>query len=236
MNSTLLITGFVMGFFGSLHCIGMCGPIALGLSGVSGNKTERIFHILLYNGGRSISYGFMGLILGLFGNQLAMAGYQQLLSIIAGLLILMVFVFGYYFRTQIPLLKAWNTQIQHVLGNALNKSRTHWFHIEVGLLNAWLPCGLVYLALAASFATANAWHGSLFMMLFGLGTIPAMAGLMLAGNYISVTWRTRLNALIPYFIIGTACLLILRGLNLGIPFISPEIDTATNCVKHCCHK
>jgi sulfite exporter TauE/SafE len=228
--------GFTMGVLGSLHCIGMCGPLALGLAGGMGSRQGRITNILLYNFGRSLSYASMGIILGLIGSRFALAGYQQILSIAAGLFIIFIFIINHYFKSNSGILKSWNAKIQELLTGIINKPRTPFYHLEVGIINAWLPCGLVYLALATALATANAWHGAIFMLLFGLGTTPLMAALMFAGNYLSVSLRSKLNRMIPVFILVSASLLILRGMNLGIPYVSPSVDVKTNCVRSCCHR
>lgn len=232
----IALAGFTMGILGSLHCIGMCGPIALGLSGSFDNKTERFKNIILYNAGRSVSYATMGLVLGLIGNRFALAGYQQLLSISAGVIIMLIFIINYFFKNKINLLKAWNIKIQKLLGELLSRPKTNWYHLEVGILNAWLPCGLVYLALATALASADAWHGALFMLSFGIGTTPLMASLMFAGNYFSIAMRSKITKMIPVFILVSASLLILRGMNLGIPYVSPAVDAAHNRVSKCCHR
>lgn len=234
--TAIALAGFSMGILGSLHCIGMCGPIALGLAGSFESKADRFRNIFLYNGGRSISYALMGIILGLIGNRFALAGYQQVLSITAGLLIIFFFLFNYFYKNKFQFLKSWNSKIQMLLGETLSKPKTMWYQLEVGLINAWLPCGLVYLALATALATANAWYGALFMLAFGFGTTPLMASLMFAGNYFTISMRSKLKSLIPVFILVSASLLILRGMNLGIPYVSPSIDVENNCVKKCCHR
>jgi sulfite exporter TauE/SafE len=234
--TAIALAGFSMGILGSLHCIGMCGPIALGLAGSFDNKADRFRNILLYNGGRSISYALMGIILGLIGNRFALAGYQQVLSITAGLIIIFIFLFHSIFKNKFRFLNSWNSKIQMMLGETLSKPKTMWYQLEVGIINAWLPCGLVYLALATALASANAWYGALFMLCFGFGTTPLMASLMFTGNYISVSMRSKLRNLIPVFILVSASLLILRGMNLGIPYVSPSIDVENNCVKKCCHR
>lgn len=230
------LAGFTMGIVGSLHCVGMCGPIALGLAGSFERKSERLRNIVLYNTGRALSYSSMGIVLGLIGNRFALAGFQQTLSIVAGSLIIIMFLMHYSFKKNTILFKAWNLRIQKRLGELLSRPKTIWYHLEVGIINAWLPCGLVYLALATALASANAWYGAIFMFLFGLGTTPLMASLMLAGNYFSISLRTKITRLIPVFILASASLLILRGMNLGIPYVSPSVDVVHNCVSKCCHR
>ena len=87
-----LVAGFLMGLMGSLHCIGMCGPLALGVVGLQTNPKKKLRTALEYNFGRAVSYTAMGAILGLIGNQVSMAGFQQYLSIGCGLFILLLFL------------------------------------------------------------------------------------------------------------------------------------------------
>lgn len=237
MNITaIIITGFTMGILGSLHCAGMCGPIALTLSNRFEGQTSRFSNIFLYNSGRSMSYALMGLLLGFIGNRFALAGYQQILSIAAGVLIIAILSAKTFLRSSFHFFSSWNDKIKQLLSKTLNSPGSALYQLEVGAINAWLPCGLVYLALASALATANTWSGALFMLCFGFGTTPMMAGIMLAGNYLSFSFRQKLLRLVPLFVFATACLLILRGMNLGIPYISPSVDVVNQYVRSCCHK
>lgn len=232
----ICIAGCTLGILGSLHCIGMCGPIALSISGNFETNYYRIRNIILYNGGRALSYSFMGFLLGLIGNRFALSGYQQILSISAGLFIIGIFIFKYLINSNLNIIKPFNVKIQNILASLMAKPKDHWFYLQVGIVNAWLPCGLVYLALASALTTAHPLGGGLFMLFFGLGTLPLMASLMFVGNYFSQSLRLKLTKAIPFFILFTAILLILRGMNLGIPYISPSIDLINNQVSKCCHR
>lgn len=229
-----LVAGFLMGFMGSLHCIGMCGPLALGVIGLQTNPKKKLQTALEYNFGRAVSYTIMGAILGMVGNQVSMAGFQQYLSIVCGVFILLLFLLPYISKNKIGVLQSWNQKIQSLLNAQFTKKQSPFFHFELGLINAWLPCGLVYLALAAALASGNFIASCTIMFLFGLGTIPLMLSLQLAGNYINIQWRQKLSKAIPVFILLSSSLLILRGMNLGIPIISPVVETSGTCIKHCC--
>jgi sulfite exporter TauE/SafE len=78
------------------------------------------------------------------------------------------------------------------------------------------------------------WEGG--MASFGVGTFPAMLTLSLLGNSMSVNIRNKINKAVPIFIVAMALLLILRGLNLGIPYVSPEMSTTKPVCHKCCHK
>ncbi|HEX5625163.1 MAG TPA: sulfite exporter TauE/SafE family protein [Saprospiraceae bacterium] len=234
-TATVILTGLSIGLLGSFHCIGMCGPIALGFTGNPEKPIDRFKSIFLYNFGRAVSYAAMGLLLGLIGNQFALAGYQQILSIVMGVFVILVLLIGHYYKGNNKILARWNFQIKSLLAETLNKPKTPWYALEVGLINAWLPCGLVYLALASAIASGHALSGSLLMFSFGMGTIPLMATLMALGKYITVSWRAKINKLVPVFILAASSLLILRGMNLGIPYISPMVDGKAGVAK-CCHR
>jgi sulfite exporter TauE/SafE len=103
----------------------------------------------------------------------------------------------------------------------------------IGLLNGLLPCGLVYVAIVAALATGKIWLGGLLMFSFGLGTIPMMAGMMIFGRRVSMRHRQLINRAIPYMVSVMACILILRGLNLGIPYVSPKMGDSVKEIPTC---
>lgn len=210
----------VFGFLGSFHCIGMCGPIVLAL------PAQSFFKKLLYNLGRTVTYALMGLGLGLIGEGFSIIGWQQQLSVIVGSLMLIIVVFTKYKHFDLPLTgpmgKVWaKTKVQ--LGYLMVKESVVSSFL-VGLLNGLLPCGLVYAALFAAVAQGNAVESSVYMIFFGLGTIPMLLAVAIFGNWLAPKWRTLFNRLVPYFLALVAILLILRGLNLGIPMVSPKTD------------
>lgn len=233
-----MITALALGFLGSFHCVGMCGPIALALPVVGRSPLSRVLGVVLYNSGRSITYAVLGLLFGLLGKAFILSGYQQTLSIVLGVFILLVLVTPAQFASRIPLLKAVTPAVA-----ALKQKRGALFHqrsyeslLAIGVLNGLLPCGLVYTAVAGAIAAGSATSGSLFMLLFGLGTIPAMMAVSFAGQYIKLEWRNKMRSVVPVFVGLMAVVLILRGMNLGIPYISPQMSK-TDYTKHsCCHK
>lgn len=232
-----LITALTLGFLGSLHCVGMCGPIALALPVVNNTRISRIMGIVFYNFGRVITYASFGVVFGLLGKSFVIAGYQQALSIALGVIILVLLFIPGRYLSNIPgsgrFLKP-ASEIKGALAR-LFKTRSYSSLFTIGVLNGLLPCGLVYTGVAGAIAMADPVKGSLFMLAFGLGTIPAMLGLTLAGQRISMDLRNSFRKVVPVFVSLMAVLLILRGLNLGIPYVSPELSK-TDCTKHvCCH-
>ena len=219
----VLISAFAIGFTGSFHCVGMCGPIALSLPQ---QQQPKWLSTSLYLAGKIITYGALGLIFGLFGRQLSIAGLQQLVSVLAGIILLlivgvMVFAPLKYHENK---LTAWISDKLLPLFRIVLSNGSKAAPLYMGMLNGLLPCGLVYLGIVGSLATGSALHGGLFMLAFGMGTTPVMLSFLLMAKQLNLNYRKKLSQLAPLFISIVAVLLIVRGLNLGIPYLSPAIN------------
>ncbi len=223
----MLWTAFMLGFAGSLHCAGMCGPLALALPHPGRGMAGFVGGRVLYQVGRVTTYVGMGLVFGLVGRSLALAGVQRWVSIGAGLLILSGLVVAGWAGVAGPL-TSWVNRVKGWLG-VLLKRRTLGSLALLGLVNGLLPCGLVYAACAGAAASGEASGGMAYMAVFGLGTVPMMLGLGLSGRAMPVTWRFRLQRLIPVSVGAVGILLVLRGLELGIPYISPDLAAGVCC-------
>jgi len=231
-------SALALGFVGSLHCAGMCGPIAIALPLNNQTWLSRILGGLLYNFGRTITYGLLGAIVGLAGLGLALGGLQQWVSIILGTLMILAVL--------VPLLGSAGKKITGITDKItvhlkkpfikLFRMRSYSSLFLIGLLNGFLPCGLVYIALAGALVMSHFYQGSLYMIFFGLGTIPMLLAISVAGNILSQKVRQKLSKIIPVFIILLGILFILRGLNLGIPYISPKLEKqGDKATMECCH-
>lgn len=230
----VFISGFLLGTVSSFHCVGMCGPLALSLPLAGYTPLKKTYGILLYNLGRIVTYSSIGLLLGFVGRQIMMAGYQQLFSITMGVAILIVFLLT-IFRKRVSGFKpadSFYIKLQSLVARFLRLRSLGGFFLT-GIANGLLPCGMVYLALTGALATSNAWYGMEFMASFGLGTTPALLVLSFAGLAMSVRSRSFIRKLTPYAFLLMGILLILRGMNLGIPFISPAFSTGSAAVN--CH-
>ncbi len=234
MLSTTVIAGFTLGLFGSLHCVGMCGPLALALPAPFTSRNRQITASVFYNTGRVVTYSLLGLLFGIIGKGFSMVGFQQLFSIITGslMLVLTVLYFGFH-KNYLP---AWFQQftwkIQSFIGSALQKNYGAFW---VGMANALLPCGMVYAAIAGALVSSNILSSVFFMASFGTATIPAMLTLMIFGSGFSAHLRIKLRKLTPYVMILVAAILILRGLNLGIPYVSPYAEEGVKTESIQCH-
>ncbi len=224
-----LITAFLTGLLGSFHCVGMCGPIALALPTIGNSIQKKILSRLLYNFGRIITYSVLGLLFGTFGLGLKLAGLQQSISIDAGALIIITVLLSGKLSNKF----SFNFFSGNLIGK-LFQQKTYLSMFSVGLLNGLLPCGFVYIALIASVATQDALQGTLFMIFFGLGTLPMMFSVSMVGQFLSIKIRSRINKFTPAFAILIACIFILRGMNLGVPYLSPKISNDQTIVKECC--
>jgi sulfite exporter TauE/SafE len=236
MIAALLLAGFSIGIIGSFHCVGMCGPIALSLPVYDISSWKKIAFIILYNTGRAAAYTLMGILFGVVGMQFFIGGYQQILSVSLGILILIFLIFSGFNVSSFSFINRFTGFIKKWLGQLLRNEKKFYTYIMIGFLNGFLPCGLVYVAIAGAVATGSILNSALFMAAFGLGTFPVMFAVTVLGKYISLQWRNQMRRAVPFFIGVMAVLLILRGLNLGIPFISPEMNSSPAGTVSCCHK
>lgn len=229
-NFASISLAFVLGFAGSLHCLGMCGPIALALPVHNKPLFQRILAIWLYNSGRVLTYGVLGLLAGTLGSGLVWAGMQRSLSLTMGILLLVGLLLY-----KIPLLQRFK-QIQHFwsgvqlrMGQMLRRDgETSWLFL--GMLNGILPCGMVYAAITAAIAGGTSINGALFMVVFGLGTLPAMFSVSFL-NQVIRPFRNKLRYFTQIATLLTAVILIVRGLTYAPKDKSGEKHQTMICVK-----
>lgn len=232
MEITLIFAALGLGFASGFHCLGMCGPIALSL-GLS-KKQQVNFHLqnLTYQFGRILTYSFLGAIVGIVGEGFQLAGFQKYISILAGILLITMalFSFGGDFTSKIPAISNALLKVKINLGKLLRKT-DYSSRFLTGILNGFLPCGMVYMALTASLAAGGIWQSASFMVFFGLGTFPFMFAAVLFGNILNATVRNKILKIVPIFMLILGALFILRGMELGIPYISPKKE-ALKVEKH----
>ena len=237
MDFTIVIIALSIGLTSSLHCVGMCGPIALSLGLESQNKLKFTLRNLTYQLGRVTTYTILGAILGLIGESLSFAGLQNYLSILIGvLMIIMVMTPKFYENgaTQLRPINALMVKVKIALGKYLIKKDSSSLYV-IGLLNGLLPCGMVYASLTAAIGLGSVYKSALFMFFFGLGTLPLMFATVLFGNFLSVKQRQTILKILPIITLILGVLFILRGLELDIPFISPakEALQLNGMDEHC---
>lgn len=230
------ISALVIGLMGSFHCIGMCGPIAIALPLKTNSWPARIGSTLVYNIGRTITYGILGFIFGLIGKGISLGGFQQWVSIILGIIMVLSVFFPVIFR-KVNLEKSTYQLVSKMKGRfgAMFSIRSYSSLFTIGILNGFLPCGLVYIAMAGAIVSGEILDGIIYMMVFGLGTIPMMMAVSILGNVISAKFRNKIRKVVPMFIVMIGILFILRGMNLGIKYVSPKFDKEESTKVECCH-
>ncbi len=226
-----LWTALLLGFMGSFHCVGMCGPIAMSIPRSSSNFLALTGSALLYNSGRILTYSVFGLIFGFVGTGITIGGFQGTLSILLGVAIILGVIFSKFFKQRAGKLiqnpTAWVTSMY---GKLLRKeSRSTLFGL--GILNGLLPCAFVYSGLAAAVLTTSLTHSAAYMALFGLGTFPAMFFMYLSPNILSQDLRQMIRDFIPYFAFTFGIVLVLRGLILFDLYVP---DAVTERVSSFC--
>lgn len=229
--SVELWTAFVLGLLGSLHCAGMCGPLALALPQGENRATAFFVGRLVYNLGRVITYCGLGVVFGLLGKTLLLAGVQRWLSIALGVALLI----GLFTSRKLALWRPVNALVERLKSRmaALLHRCSFDALLVLGLLNGLLPCGLVYVACAGATATGDLFNGTLYMLAFGIGTVPMMLAISLSGKLVPTSLRLKLLKAVPVAVFLLASLLILRGMELGIRYVSPVLSSDT---PSCCHK
>lgn len=233
MNA-LWLSAFALGAAGSAHCIGMCGPIALAVPSIGSGRGARAWSTALLNGGRLFTYALLGVAFGAFGQGLRLAGLQQGVSLAAGVILMIAALVPSLLerstatgRVGLWLARARGTMARHLRRNSPEAIWTS------GMLNGLLPCGLVYTAALGAAASGNAMDGALLMLLFGIGTVPALVLVRLGGSTLSAAWRAKLRRLSPIMVGAMGLLLILRGSRLDIPYVSPAVPMAAHAITDC---
>ncbi|WP_257657505.1 sulfite exporter TauE/SafE family protein [Parapedobacter lycopersici] len=214
---------FFMGFFGSLHCVAMCGPLVLALPTLNKSIGGVWLNRLRYQAGRVLTYGLLGLLVGLIGHAGSIKGWQQAMTLGTGVLLVGMGLFN-LFGKYTPSFSRRQQQLVAPIARLMG----HWLYrpggsFIAGILNGLLPCGMVYMALAASLSADSIMSSAIFMMAFGLGTLPAMIGVSIAGA--GLKWKFRLNIAkwLPLLFLVMGSWFLLRGANLDIPYLSPLI-------------
>ncbi|WP_394750923.1 sulfite exporter TauE/SafE family protein [Spongiimicrobium salis] len=217
-------TALLFGLLGSFHCVGMCGPIAFLLPLDRKSASRRWLQLSSYHLGRLCMYSLIGLFFGFLGKRIGLFGFQQQLSIIIGVLMILLVLLPTRIFNRFSFSKPFYrfaAKLKNALGKSLTKRDPGTF-FTLGYLNGLLPCGLVYMAIFGALASEGVWEGGVYMFLFGLGTVPLMTTAIYMGNFLTVRLRKRMLKLVPVFVGIIGLLFILRGMGLGIKYLSPS--------------
>lgn len=218
-----LYLAFFMGLFGSLHCAVMCGPLVLALPSAGQSPFMVVLNRVIYQLGRIMTYAVLGLILGFVGNSLAVNGWQQAISLITGAFLVLMGLFNLFSKHFAGIIRVQQKVMQPVI-----RQMAYWLHRPggswmAGVMNGLLPCGMVYMALAAALNADSIWGGAGFMVFFGLGTFPMMITVSLLGGLIKRRLNLNLSKWLPALLLIMGIWFLLRGANLDIPMLSPVI-------------
>jgi len=221
-----VLAGFSFGLVGSVHCIGMCGPLALSLPGSQTDRVRFMVERLFYNVGRTVTYATLGGLVGAVGSGVSLAGAQHTLSVSVGFAMVGVALIPWVRKQAQRLEEVPSSFVRRVLSpvGTLYQRGGPVAMIAVGLLNGLLPCGFVYAALATAVTAGRIAASVAFMAAFGAGTMPAMFGVSMLGRLADSRWRVRIQRYAPYGLALVGGLLILRGLALG-GMVSPVLPT-----------
>ena len=241
MNTVTLSMAFLMGFTLSLHCAGMCGPILLVMPFQAFQGLRKAAAVFIYHAGRASVYAAMAVVLHSF-RSLFQPRVQQYVSIGMGTLLLVLGVLTFLPGAGVQIKMPWSGVLKKQLGRFMGNPGLGAI-AGAGVLNGLLPCGLVYVALSASLSAGSAGQAALFMYVFAAGTMPMLLGITLlskSGLFASKIGFLRgpsLKRLVPVIMFVFGCLFIVRGMNLGIPYLSPKVEVTGHAIKSCCcHK
>lgn len=236
MNGFTLTMALLMGLTGSLHCAGMCGPIIWVMPFQAYSGYKKWLGILLYHFGRISIYALLGVILFSF-KSIFQPQIQQYISIGLGVLLLLVGLASFFPAHRYSIKLPWTDLVRRNLSRFIAKPSVTSLFIT-GMLNGLLPCGLVYMALSASVMGAHTpVMAASLMYVFGLGTMPMLITLTVIKDKAKFLSMAGMRRFVPAFMLFFGCLFVLRGLNLGIPYVSPKVTVEQNTVKaQCCHK
>lgn len=226
-----IVGGFILGIAGSLHCVGMCGPLVMAIP--FQQVKNKFVAYFIYGISKTLAYVSLGIIAGLLGATFRSLKVQQTVSILAGMFII-IGVFFPVFMKRFSF-SGWDrlqARTNRIIGSQFQKSGLGKYGI-IGFFNGLLPCGLVYAAIAVAIVQHSMYASIGYMFGFGLATMISMVTFLFLFHQFSVKARATMQKAFPVILVITGILLILRGLELGIPYISPEF---TPGAKHsCCH-
>ena len=224
----IILSGFVLGLAGSLHCVGMCGPLSLALPTHHLSAPLKWLSLFVYQSGRVITYSLLGFLFGLAGRTIYLAGVQQWFSITLGIFILALTSFYFVQNNilQLSFLNRFYISVSRLIGKIVAGNTGATGFLLLGMANGLLPCGMVYIALAATLSFNKVYQSITFMAMFGTGTMPAMMLVACGAQMISPQLKKVFRKSVPFFMAAAGVALIARGMNLGIPFISPRLPAA----------
>lgn len=214
-------SAFLIGLAGSVHCVGMCGPLALAIPGASKDKGFTFFlRTIAYQISRISGYGVLGLIVGFFSQGMQFTGVQPYFSLLSGILLLFLGFFGIIPEvnafSKYPIIQHFQVKINRIIGTVMTNEHFSTPFV-LGFLNAMLPCGMIYIALGTGLSSGNMSEAALYLISFGLGTLPLMFMVSLSGQLLSLQMRRSWQKTIPIIFMISGIILIYKGMNIALP-------------------
>lgn len=205
------LTALIIGLAGSLHCLGMCSPLAFA---VTNFRRPYFTNRLIYNGGRILCYGLLGMFFSTFGSLFRLSGFQNALTLTLGCALIVLGIAGTrYFRIPFltPLVQKITASIKSLFAEFLQRKTTVSVAF-LGALNGLLPCGLTYVALTYCLTLGSPIAGFAFMLVFGAGTLPVMLGLTSGMQFLTNRFHFSLGNFTTIAMIVLGALLMSRGM------------------------
>jgi hypothetical protein len=215
---SLVVAVLVASLLGSVHCVGMCGPLALMAGHSSGSGSGSCSRVAVYHAGRIFAYAILGLVVGLLGSGLQQTGtwlgLQRLAAQLAGGSMLVIGLWtmvglmqGQTLHMPLPVFVQRLVQQAHRWSVRLPPLRRAW---SIGMVTALLPCGWLYSFLLVAAGTAAPLQGATVMVFFGLGSVPALATVVASAQWMIRRAAGSWSRWIPWL---GACLIVLVGVS-----------------------
>lgn len=214
---------FYTGLFASMHCVAMCGPLMLSMPFSTQSIWSALLQKVLYQLGRILMYGTLGLAIGLVGTGFGLLGLQQILSLITGIVLVLAGL-KYFIKGKSKSTQPYSKIIQPLIRLLSKQLSKPYGGFLAGALNGLLPCGVVYIALAQAINLQSPYESGRFMLFFGLGTTPLLFLTVLSPMFFRKFKAPAM--LMPVLFLVAGSFLISRGLNLNIPHISHKVGSS----------
>jgi uncharacterized protein len=235
MNTTGILIALAMGLTGSLHCAGMCGPIVWVMPFQHLHGAKRWVGVGLYHLGRISIYALGGFVLHSF-KSLFHPQWQQYVSIVMGAILLIGGVVSFIPSAKLRFQLPWSNAVRNSFGKFISNPGLLTL-LAAGLMNGLLPCGLEYMALSLSVSATTATDAILYMYAFGIGTLPVLLAITILKTKLRFTNVAIMKRMVPVLLLVFGIVFMVRGMNLGIPYLSPKVEMQQNEIKaSCCHK
>ncbi|MBT8326475.1 MAG: sulfite exporter TauE/SafE family protein [Bacteroidia bacterium] len=221
----MMWSAFILGFLGSLHCAAMCGPLMLGLAA----REYSLFSHIVHHVGRWLGYAALALFFYFLISPLQVFKLQQYVGLVSGIL-LVLYALKSYIRPVNALIEFLSKKVTNWM-TKINPGRTG--SISLGFLNGLLPCGLSFGAAILSVNAGSAVNAMLYMILFGIGTLPILLAISYLPRFGKGNIIQKLNRHTPKLLLIVGLVLIVRSAGLGIPYLSPDYNIEEEKMECC---